>query len=207
MQSTHPEVRIDTEFDLDKPVVADHVRLAQLLSNLLGNALTHGAKGMPVSVKATATDRLEIAVCNQGNPILPEAMEQLFFPFSRGEVTAEPAGARARALHLLGDRPRPWRQDRRHLHPGTDLLHLPACRWDRRRRPLSCPEHCVGPASCPSSPHFCGTRDPWRCCAATLPMLAKPRFREDFRSFSVKPARSEFPLGFQQFATPFIGRR
>ena len=92
LQSTHPEVRIDTEFDLDKPVVADHVRIAQLLSNLLGNALTHGAKGMPVSVKATAKDRLEIAVCNQGNPIPPEAILRLFFPFSRGELRPSQQG-------------------------------------------------------------------------------------------------------------------
>jgi phosphoserine phosphatase RsbU/P len=92
LQSTHPEVRIDTEFDLDKLVVADHVRIAQLLSNLLGNALTHGAKGMPVSVKATAKDRLEIAVCNQGNPIPPEAILRLFFPFSRGELRPSQQG-------------------------------------------------------------------------------------------------------------------
>lgn len=92
LQSTHPEVRIDAKFDLDKPVVADHVRIAQLLSNLLGNALTHGAKGMPVAIKATATDRLEIAVCNQGNAILPEAMERLFSPFSRGEVRPSQQG-------------------------------------------------------------------------------------------------------------------
>ena len=92
LQSTHPEVRIDTEFHLDQPVVADHVRIAQLLSNLLGNALTHGAKGTPVSVKATAKDRLEIAVCNQGNPILPEAMERLFFPFSRGALRPSQQG-------------------------------------------------------------------------------------------------------------------
>jgi phosphoserine phosphatase RsbU/P len=84
LQTTHPEVRIDTEFKLDKPVVVDHVRIAQLLSNLLGNALGHGREGTPVLVKAETGDRLEISVINQGDPIPPEALERLFLPFSRG---------------------------------------------------------------------------------------------------------------------------
>jgi sigma-B regulation protein RsbU (phosphoserine phosphatase) len=92
LQNTHPEVRIETAFDLDKPLVVDHVRIAQLLSNLLANALTHGTKGTPVSVKATAADGLEIAVCNQGDPIPPEALERLFLPYARGEMRPSQQG-------------------------------------------------------------------------------------------------------------------
>jgi phosphoserine phosphatase RsbU/P len=93
LQSTHPEVVIETNLQgADKPLLLDHIRIAQLLSNLLGNALTYGVEGAPVSVKATVADRLEIAVCNQGDPISPETTERLFFPFSRGEVRPSQQG-------------------------------------------------------------------------------------------------------------------
>ena len=45
LQSTHPESIIKTEFALTKPVHADPVRIGQLFSNLLGNALTYGTAG------------------------------------------------------------------------------------------------------------------------------------------------------------------
>ena len=45
LQSTQPGCVIDTDLQVDKPVLVDHVRIAQLLSNLLGNALTHGRRG------------------------------------------------------------------------------------------------------------------------------------------------------------------
>jgi phosphoserine phosphatase RsbU/P len=85
LQSTHPETIIQTQFDLTKTVRADPVRIGQLLSNLLGNALTHGAAGQPVTVTARTQDRFELEVCNAGTPIAQEAMERLFLPFSRGE--------------------------------------------------------------------------------------------------------------------------
>ena len=86
LQSTHPESIIKTDFVLTKPVHADPVRIGQLFSNLLGNALTHGAKGEPVTITAKTEDEFALAVCNSGDPIPPAAMERLFYPFVRGEV-------------------------------------------------------------------------------------------------------------------------
>lgn len=86
LQSTHPESIIKTQFALTRPVKADPVRIGQLLSNLLGNALTHGEPGGPVRVSATTEDRFELAVCNAGEPIPADAMERLFSPFSRGQA-------------------------------------------------------------------------------------------------------------------------
>ncbi len=86
LQSTHPESIIKTQFALTRPVKADPVRIGQLLSNLLGNALTHGAAGGPVRVIATTEERFELAVCNTGEPIAADAMERLFSPFSRGKA-------------------------------------------------------------------------------------------------------------------------
>jgi sigma-B regulation protein RsbU (phosphoserine phosphatase) len=86
LQSTHPESIIKTQFALTSPVKADPVRIGQLLSNLLGNALTHGEAGGPVSVIATTEDRFELAVCNAGDPIPAEAIKRLFAPFARGQA-------------------------------------------------------------------------------------------------------------------------
>ena len=92
LQSAHPESIIRTEFALDKPVVADPVRIGQLLSNLLGNALTYGTTGEPVTVTAKTEEQFELAVCNAGEPISDAAMERLFYPFSRGEVRRSQQG-------------------------------------------------------------------------------------------------------------------
>ena len=81
-----------TDFALTQPVVADPVRIGQLFSNLLGNALTYGAEGEPVTVTAKTEDQFELTVCNAGNPIAPAAMERLFYPFSRGKVRPSQQG-------------------------------------------------------------------------------------------------------------------
>lgn len=87
----HQEIR--TEFALTKPVDCDPFRIGQLVSNLLGNALTHGAPDLPVRVyAATEEDHLEIWVANGGKPIPAVAMEKLFEPFFRGEVRPSQQG-------------------------------------------------------------------------------------------------------------------
>ena len=43
---------IQADFKIDRPVNCDRSRLGQLLSNLVGNALTHGASSKPVFVHA-----------------------------------------------------------------------------------------------------------------------------------------------------------
>ena len=79
------EQPIALAIDLPRPIRADPQRLGQLLSNLLGNAVTHGPEGTPIRV--TATDRdgtLRLAVTNQGPPIPEEVRPSLFLPFARG---------------------------------------------------------------------------------------------------------------------------
>ena len=85
LRSISPAQPIETRFALDEPIVCDHMRIGQLLSNLLGNALTHGAKDQPVRVEATtALGELVIAVSNGGTPIPAAALGRLFQPFYRG---------------------------------------------------------------------------------------------------------------------------
>jgi phosphoserine phosphatase RsbU/P len=92
MQSTHPEKIIKTDFTMTKPLTADPVRIGQVLSNLLGNALTYGAEGEPVIVSAKTEEQFELSVSNAGAQIPAAAMERLFQPFSRGEVRPSQQG-------------------------------------------------------------------------------------------------------------------
>jgi phosphoserine phosphatase RsbU/P len=84
---------IEAEFTIDEPVKCDRTRIGQLLSNLLGNALTHGAAGKPVVVHAeTKGGTFKLSVSNAGEPIPPESMDQLFEPFFRGKARASRQG-------------------------------------------------------------------------------------------------------------------
>lgn len=84
---SQPDRDLETIIDINRDVVVDHARFAQMLSNLLGNALTHGSKDHPVVVKAV-TDATEfvLKVENGGEPIPPSVMERLFLPFQRGST-------------------------------------------------------------------------------------------------------------------------
>jgi signal transduction histidine kinase len=67
------------------PVPADRARIAQLLSNLVANALTHGDAAGAILVRAaTGGDAFTLSVENHGTAISPAAMERLFQPFARG---------------------------------------------------------------------------------------------------------------------------
>jgi signal transduction histidine kinase len=62
----------------------DSDRLAQVLSNLLGNAVQHGEPDSPVRLLARADgDDVVLEVHNQGKPIPPEAMATIFEPMVR----------------------------------------------------------------------------------------------------------------------------
>ena len=82
-----PDCIIEADIDLPNPIKCDPTRISQLISNLLGNALTHGLPSVPVRVHADLEGGiLTIWVTNGGDPISPEAIERLFQPFFRGEV-------------------------------------------------------------------------------------------------------------------------
>jgi phosphoserine phosphatase RsbU/P len=93
MRSGNPERQIEIDFNLVAEVVADRRRIAQLLSNLLGNAVTYGSPDRPITVRATSGGGVfELSVANAGEPIPPDAMERLFEPFARGEVRPSQQG-------------------------------------------------------------------------------------------------------------------
>jgi sigma-B regulation protein RsbU (phosphoserine phosphatase) len=93
LRASMPQRKIEAEIDVTRPVPVDPARFGQLLSNLLGNALMHGAESPPVQVIAS-TDHHEfrLSVVNGGAPISASAMEHLFRPFFRGKVRRSQQG-------------------------------------------------------------------------------------------------------------------
>jgi signal transduction histidine kinase len=93
LRASFPESTIEAIFLLSKPINCDSARIAQLFSNLLGNALTHGATTAPIKVKATTDNNMfELSVSNSGEPIPSVALKNLFKPFYRGVVRSSLGG-------------------------------------------------------------------------------------------------------------------
>lgn len=87
LATAHPDRGIETIFEVESPVFCDPARIAQLFSNLLGNAISHGAPDRPVRVEASAKAELfELSVANAGAAISEDARKRLFQPFYRGEA-------------------------------------------------------------------------------------------------------------------------
>ena len=93
LRTSAPDRTIETHFALTEPVNCDRARVAQLFSNLLGNALAYGAANQPVRVRATTqAGMFELSVANAGDPIPPATVERLFLPYSRGAVRPNQQG-------------------------------------------------------------------------------------------------------------------
>jgi signal transduction histidine kinase len=70
----------------------DPVAIAQVLSNLLRNAIVHGTVDQPIAVALTSTELfVSVTVTNQGPTVRPEFFRSIFEPFGRGEVPGERA--------------------------------------------------------------------------------------------------------------------
>ncbi|UBM26422.1 HAMP domain-containing histidine kinase [Pseudomonas sp. p1(2021b)] len=84
LQRVHPQRQILLNIGDIGGLHCDRERIAQLLSNLIANALAHGAADEPVTVTATLHDGIFIlSVHNLGEPIPAQVLAQLFQPFSR----------------------------------------------------------------------------------------------------------------------------
>ena len=96
VQVSHPQATFIHTLDVPTGVYCDALRISQLLSNLLGNAVTHGSISEPIVLNAWAENgEFVISLTNQGTPIAPHLIPLLFEPFSRSE-----AGQRCEGLGL-----------------------------------------------------------------------------------------------------------
>jgi signal transduction histidine kinase len=89
----NPGVIIVEDFGSCSSFPSDSMRIAQLFSNLLSNAIAHGDNKSPVRVKAAVMDGTFIlSVANSGEVIPAEKLRTLFKPFVRGEHSSSKQG-------------------------------------------------------------------------------------------------------------------
>ena len=68
----------------------DAPRLSQAVSNLIGNAVQHGAPGTGIRVEVVATaGEVVVSVHNEGSTIPAEEIRQIFSPFKRNQPATE----------------------------------------------------------------------------------------------------------------------
>lgn len=80
-----PDREIIASIELTRAVNCDSARIAQLLSNLLGNAIKHGASEAPIHVSAAVTSgTFALKVINEGKAIPKDRIPDLFRAFNRG---------------------------------------------------------------------------------------------------------------------------
>lgn len=98
LRAIHPdrEIRLEMQGILAGDWDAD--RLAQVVQNLLANALAHGEADTTVQVAVEGSDaEVRLSVHNDGPPIPPETLVRVFDPFRRG---AAPRGGREEGIGL-----------------------------------------------------------------------------------------------------------
>jgi PAS domain S-box-containing protein len=86
LQAAYPGREIELSISGNLRGEWDPGRLAQLFTNLVANALTHGERGSPVWIAVTGdNDDVVLSVRNRGETISPAVAERLFEPFKPGD--------------------------------------------------------------------------------------------------------------------------
>jgi signal transduction histidine kinase len=70
----------------------DPARLAQVVSNLVANALAYGAVDQPVQVSIVGDIDVALSVSNRGPTIAPDLLTSIFEPFRRGPCVEQRGG-------------------------------------------------------------------------------------------------------------------
>jgi signal transduction histidine kinase len=101
LAALHPERPIEVHARGEERGEWDAARITQVLANLLGNALEHGAEGTPVTVTVGGgADEITVAVHNHGPAIPPEQLKNIFHPMKPRESTASAASGPSGSLGL-----------------------------------------------------------------------------------------------------------
>jgi signal transduction histidine kinase len=84
LRTYHPEKQIDLHVPPQLDAIFDESRIAQVLSNLIGNAIQYGSGDAPVTVQVSGTvGDVVIAVNNRGTTIPSEKLPSVFDPMVR----------------------------------------------------------------------------------------------------------------------------
>jgi signal transduction histidine kinase len=84
LRTFHPERQIDLHVPSQLEAIFDESRIAQVLSNLIGNAIQHGSVDAPVMVRlGSSGDDIVFSVTNSGTVIEPDQVTSIFDPLVR----------------------------------------------------------------------------------------------------------------------------
>jgi signal transduction histidine kinase len=83
VQAAQPAAEITVRTDGSTRGSWDQARIEQVLSNLLANAVEHGAGEVTLSISGQEPDELVFTVQNGGAPIPPEHLPSIFEPFHK----------------------------------------------------------------------------------------------------------------------------
>jgi signal transduction histidine kinase len=93
LQDGHPTRQILSDFRVARSVPCDIGRVQQVASNLIANALSHGAQESSVRVSASTSDsEFMFEVWNTGEPIPAEGLGKVFEPFWRNSSSTTRSG-------------------------------------------------------------------------------------------------------------------
>lgn len=85
LKASAPAHNIQSDIQISRVVVCDSRRIEQLLSNLLSNAITHGAPDGTIKIKAESDEEnFLLSVSNVGEPIPEDRHSSIFKPFEGG---------------------------------------------------------------------------------------------------------------------------
>jgi len=98
MKQAHPARDIQCDIQGLVRGECDTDRMEQVVSNLIGNAITHGADPIVVAAR-NAGDDIELIIESAGDPIPETSMSRMFEPYSRG-IRLLPSGEIAPGLGL-----------------------------------------------------------------------------------------------------------
>ncbi|HZY19210.1 MAG TPA: sensor histidine kinase [Ramlibacter sp.] len=97
----HPDATIELTCDGDLTGCWDAARTAQMLANLMANAVQHGAAGKPVIVAVDAdVEAVRVRVSNEGAPIPADMRDNLFSPLRQRPASQADRGRGSSGLGL-----------------------------------------------------------------------------------------------------------
>ena len=100
-EAAHPQRRIELRAEGELLGQWDAGRLEQVLSNLLANALHHGAPDSPIQVRLKGEpDTVTLSVHNQGQ-VPPQLLPHIFEPFQTSRATRERGDGLGLGLYIV----------------------------------------------------------------------------------------------------------
>ena len=102
-RTAHPNVEHKLLLPPSCIIEGDADRIAQVVTNLIGNALHHGASMRPITLTLAVNEGIAtFDVQNESNPIAGDRVASLFDPFKeRGENNARNPGGRGLGLYIV----------------------------------------------------------------------------------------------------------